>query len=222
MRKNTLAVIVSSTLLAAAASQAQPVDQANTDTSAQTSTQSTSTYGSGKSTDAKPGWSRADTDGSGTLSQAEIQASMPTIASNFSEIDTNSDGEVSHDEMHNYKMQHSQRQWQQRFSAADVNGDNVLDQAEAASLPMLSDKFSTVDADKDGRITTEEMRAHHLAMGEVWRDARKPMQHGETATEEADELRSTTSATSTTSTTTTTIEADADAADTGSTATDEQ
>jgi Ca2+-binding EF-hand superfamily protein len=152
---------------------------------------------------AKAKWTQADTDGSGTLSVSEMQASMPTIASNFSQMDINAGGQVSRDEMHNYKMQHGQREWQKKFSAADTNGDKLLDQTEAQSLPMLSEKFASIDTDKDGKVSAEEMRAHHLAMGEDTREASKTLQHSDTTQQDADEKRTTSSTSSTTTTTTT-------------------
>ena len=245
MSKNTLIAIITSTLLAAAASQAQPapVDQTpqteatematstpatstpDTSTTA-TSTTVTSTpatdattdssasaeYDQGTSSDksatgaetadaAKAKWTQADTDASGTLSVSEMQAAMPTIASNFSQMDTNTDGQVSHDEMHNYKKQHGERDWQKKFSTADINGDKMLDQSEASSMPMLSEKFATVDTDKDGKVSTEEMRAYHMSMGEDTREASKTLQHSD-KTQDADQKRSTSSTSSTTTTTT--------------------
>jgi Ca2+-binding EF-hand superfamily protein len=230
MRKNSLAAIITSTLLAAAASQAQPapVDQTpqteakematntpaadGTPSSSASAASASAEYDQGTSSEksvtgteaadgAKAKWTQADTDGSGTLSVSEMQASMPTIASSFSQMDTNADGQVSRDEMHNYKTQHGQREWQKKFSAADTNGDKLLDQTEAQSLPMLSEKFASIDTDKDGKLSAEEMRAHHLAMGEDTREASKTLQHSDAA-QEADEKR-TTSTSSTTTTTTT-------------------
>jgi Ca2+-binding EF-hand superfamily protein len=228
MRNNTLAAIITSTLLAAAASQAQPapVDQTpqteateaqemTTNTPASDGTPASSAsaeYDQGTSSDksatgaeaadaAKAKWTQADTDASGTLSVSEMQAAMPTIASNFSQMDTNSDGQVSRDEMHNYKKQHGARDWQKKFSTADINGDRMLDQSEASSMPMLSEKFASVDTDKDGKVSTEEMRAYHMTMGAETREAGKTLQHSDT-TQDADEQRTTSSTTSTTTTTT--------------------
>jgi Ca2+-binding EF-hand superfamily protein len=113
-------------------------------------------------------WKAADKDGNGTLSRAEVEASMPRIAQNFDQIDTNHDGQLSMEEMrafHATHMKHSLEEMQARFKAADKNGDGALDLAEAkASMPMLAQHFSEVDTNKDGKVTLEEMKAHHERM----------------------------------------------------------
>jgi Ca2+-binding EF-hand superfamily protein len=77
----------------------------------------------------------------------------------------------------------------------------LLDRTEAEGIPTLSEQFATVDSDSDGKISLEEMRAHHLAMGGEWNEE-------EDKTSDADELRTTTTATSTTTTTTTSEDPD--------------
>lgn len=47
----------------------------------------------------------------------------------------------------------------QRLAAADVNGDGMLSREEAAALPKLAAHFDQVDANHDGFITREELRA---------------------------------------------------------------
>jgi Ca2+-binding EF-hand superfamily protein len=50
----------------------------------------------------------------------------------------------------------------ERFKAADVNGDGGIDLAEAQTgLPQLAEKFSTVDADNDGKVTVDELKSLH-------------------------------------------------------------
>lgn len=139
-------------------------------------------------------WSEADTDRNGSLSQAEMQASMPTIASNFTRMDSNGDGQLSKDEMHNFKGS-DQARWNQSFKAADTDSDGSLSLAEAqAGMPMMASMFSTIDTDSDGKVTRKELATHHASM------------HGNAdASMEAD--RSTTRS-STTSTTTTESDTD--------------
>jgi Ca2+-binding EF-hand superfamily protein len=113
-------------------------------------------------------WKAADKDSNGTLSRAEAEASMPHLAQNFDQVDTNHDGQVSRDEMrafHAGHMQHSPEQMQAHFKAADTNGDGAIDLAEAkAGMPMLAEHFAEVDLNKDGKVTMEEMKAHHEHM----------------------------------------------------------
>jgi Ca2+-binding EF-hand superfamily protein len=93
---------------------------------------------------------------------------MPHVAENFDKIDANHDGQVSEDEMrafHQAQGQHSPEQMQQRFKAADKNGDGAIDLAEArAGMPMLAEHFADVDTSKDGKVTPDEMKAHHQRM----------------------------------------------------------
>jgi Ca2+-binding EF-hand superfamily protein len=49
---------------------------------------------------------------------------------------------------------------QQKFKATDSNGDGSLDLAEAQTgMPGLAERFSTVDANNDGKVTPDELRA---------------------------------------------------------------
>lgn len=48
-----------------------------------------------------------------------------------------------------------------RFNAADTNGDGKISRAEVVALPRLARHFDEIDANKDGFITKEEMKAWH-------------------------------------------------------------
>jgi Ca2+-binding EF-hand superfamily protein len=108
-------------------------------------------------------WTEADKDGSGGLSRAEAEASMPRMAADFDAIDANKDGQVTHDEMHAFHMQNRMSMHahhEERFKSADANGDGAIDLAEAqTAMPRLAEHFSTVDANGDGQVTPDEMRA---------------------------------------------------------------
>ena len=187
MRKNTLAIVISSMLMVSAAQaqtaapsgssgvapeQSQSQTSGTTsrmDASSTTTRQTSSTSDQSNSSDAaamaQQRWSAADTDRNGTLSKAEMQVSMPTVAANFSKMDVNGDGQLSQDEMHAFKRANGSGQWQQEFKAADTNRDGALTLAEAqGGMPMLSSHFSTIDTDKDGKVTTKEMAVHHASM----------------------------------------------------------
>ena len=49
----------------------------------------------------------------------------------------------------------------ERLKAADTNGDGMISRAEAATLPKIAQNFDAIDANKDGQVTTDEMRAFH-------------------------------------------------------------
>jgi hypothetical protein len=52
-----------------------------------------------------------------------------------------------------------------RLMAADKDGDGAISKAEAdgAGMKRLSANFDKIDANKDGKITREEMRAYRVA-----------------------------------------------------------
>ena len=82
MRKLTLASVVSTALLGAAVAQA----------------------GGDKMSQEK--FTAADTDRDGSLTLAEAQAGLPTLAEKFSSVDSNSDGKISTDELTAYHKSH--------------------------------------------------------------------------------------------------------------------
>ena len=51
----------------------------------------------------------------------------------------------------------------ERLKQADTNADGMLNRDEAKALPMISKHFDEIDANHDGQITTEELRAFHKA-----------------------------------------------------------
>ena len=49
----------------------------------------------------------------------------------------------------------------ERLKAADTNGDGLISRAEAAALPMIAKHFDEIDANRDGQISADELRAFH-------------------------------------------------------------
>lgn len=49
---------------------------------------------------------------------------------------------------------------QERLKAADTDGDGKISRAEAVVLPRLAKHFDEIDANTDGFIIKEEMKAH--------------------------------------------------------------
>lgn len=120
-------------------------------------------------------FSKADTDGNGMLSRAEVEKSLPRLAKQFERIDTNKDGQLSRDELKAAKKAHKhahrkghkadrQTKAAERFRHADTDGDGAISRAEAEkNAPRLAKKFDLIDANKDGKLTQEELRAYREA-----------------------------------------------------------
>ena len=139
-------------------------------------------------------WTQADTDRNGSLSQAEMQASMPTTAPNFSRMDTDANGQLSQAEMRAFRMGNAHGQWHQQFIAADADRDGKLSLIECQTgMPALAAEFAVIDVDKDGKLSTQELGAHQ-----------RSMHQGTGASIDADQ--GTSSSTSSKQTTTTTVE----------------
>jgi hypothetical protein len=51
----------------------------------------------------------------------------------------------------------------ERIRAADTNGDGFISKAEAAALPHLAARFDRIDANHDGQVSFDELRAFHAA-----------------------------------------------------------
>lgn len=58
---------------------------------------------------------------------------------------------------------HSRGAGMERLKAADTNADGLISRAEAASLPRVASHFDQIDANKDGQLGADEMRAFREA-----------------------------------------------------------
>jgi Ca2+-binding EF-hand superfamily protein len=115
-------------------------------------------------------FSEADRNRDGKLSLAEMQdAQDQRLAERFAKLDANKDGGVSQDEL---RQAHQQRREQRhsrragmhamraKLLALDVDNDEALTRAEIGDkLPRLAENFDRIDADRNGKLTREEMRA---------------------------------------------------------------
>ena len=110
---------------------------------------------------------KADSDGNGTLSRAEVEKSVPRLVKTFDQIDTDKDGQLSRGELHAWKKAHKgerQAKAAERFKHADTDGDGAISRAEAGKhAPRLAQKFDPIDANKDGKLTQDELRAYREA-----------------------------------------------------------
>ena len=100
----------------------------------------------------------ADTNGDGMLSRDEA-AALPRIAANFNAIDADGNGQITLDELHAY-MKSRAGQWKAHaFKSADANGDGKVSRDEF--LAQAAARFDKLDANKDGFLTPDELKAGH-------------------------------------------------------------
>jgi Ca2+-binding EF-hand superfamily protein len=105
-----------------------------------------------------------DKNADGMLSRDEA-ASLPRISKHFDEIDANHDGFITFDELHAFGAKHrGGRHHGHALKALDKDGDGRISRDEAAAAPRLAQNFDRIDADRDGFLTKEELRAAHKAM----------------------------------------------------------
>jgi Ca2+-binding EF-hand superfamily protein len=109
---------------------------------------------------------RADTDGDGRVSRAEATASGAERSGEwFDKLDLNKDGYLTQDEMKQARDTRHQNhgdmkeKMEARFKEADANGDGQLSLDEVqAKMPRLADRFTTLDTDKNGLLSKDELK----------------------------------------------------------------
>ena len=109
----------------------------------------------------------ADANNDGMISRDEAKA-LPRIAEQFDAIDTNKDGQVTTDELRAFHQAHRGEQRGEMWKKLDANGDGRLAKDEVAGHPRLVQDFDAIDANKDGFLSAEELkaaRARHAGRG---------------------------------------------------------
>jgi Ca2+-binding EF-hand superfamily protein len=105
----------------------------------------------------RAGHAKLDTNGDGTISREEAQAS-PRLTQRFDTIDADRDGKLSRDEMRVGFHRHAHR------AKLDTDGDGRISREEANTAPHFAKQFDAIDADKDGTLTREEIGAWRRTM----------------------------------------------------------
>ena len=182
MRKNTLAVVISSLLLGAAAAQAEPAtDAAAPESQAQTvpatDPTTTSTESSTGSTEASGDAAATQDVDAATQDSGSVTSANPEVGTPRSNVDEharsgdyypNSAGTVGDDPAapHDTAVPMSSvgegSSGTDRWDAADTDRDTYLSKDELnAVAPTLSAKFGDIDVDGDEKLTRDEFRTWH-------------------------------------------------------------
>lgn len=106
---------------------------------------------------------RADKDGDGKVSRAEATAEATQRTNEwFDKLDLDKDGYVTSDEIkqaRDTRRGQMHEKFDEHFKAADTNNDGQLSLDEVqAGMPRLADRFSTLDKDKNGLLSKEELQ----------------------------------------------------------------
>ena len=107
----------------------------------------------------------ADRNADGMLSRDEA-ASLPRILKNFDAIDANKDGLITFDELKAFHEAHRGAHGKHHggLKALDKDRDGRISRDEAAAAPRLAARFDQLDANHDGFVTPDELKAAHQAM----------------------------------------------------------
>jgi len=95
-----------------------------------------------------------DTNNDGMISKTEFDAAHDK---HFNDMDTNGDNQLSSDEMRAGNKQNLSKIKSKHFNSADTDHDGVLSKEEAKKLPRIFEQFDKIDANKDSKLTPEEL-----------------------------------------------------------------
>jgi len=103
-----------------------------------------------------------DTDKDGRVSREESsKAAVERANQRFDQLDANKDGYITQEEVDAARKKvrgEMGKRGAEAWKAADKDGDGAISRSEAeAGMPMLFRRFDQLDANKDGKITRDEM-----------------------------------------------------------------
>jgi len=98
----------------------------------------------------------ADTDGNGMISRAEA-AALPRLAAHFDAIDTNKDGQLTADELRAFHQAHHGHHGRGGHAKALLGPDGKITRDQF--LARAAERFDRMDANKDGVVTADELKA---------------------------------------------------------------
>ena len=101
----------------------------------------------------------ADADHDRRISRAEAE-NLPQLAEHFDELDIDQDGFVTRGEVKAARVL-----MREKLRLADRNDDHALSREEVKDIPRLKDNFTAIDADRDGKLTRQEMKAWRMKSG---------------------------------------------------------
>jgi Ca2+-binding EF-hand superfamily protein len=137
---------------------------------------------------------KTDAQGNAMFSREDTAIAFPRLADRFDEIDADKDGYLSRGEirawhqathqgmgmkdeaMRKKDMKQMKQKAADRFKEADKNGDGMLSREEAQAMPRIGKDFDAMDANKDGQVTRDEIKAHGKEQVQQRRDKMAKMQ----------------------------------------------
>ena len=125
----------------------------------------------------------ADKNNNGRIERTEAQAVGERMAMHFDHMDANKDGGIDKAEMAamrqttgrgGHRMKSAMSFQRGLFVGMDDNADGAVTRAELGTKhKRWSDDFDIIDANRDGKITSEELRAYGQATRKAHRAARE-------------------------------------------------